>query len=180
MSTPATAPPARAKMATGLLAGLLLVVGGLLFFAIYILVPNHFDALETIGVLSVIFALLCYLSQSLSVQPSVQRALGWGFYGLGFTLLLALLLINPGGQLTVFWQLTGLIIVVLILAASIAGIAWRFRNVRSEEVRQEKRTEWQSRPAPSAFSYTAGGPTNAPAPASPPSNSPPTPPAGGR
>jgi MFS family permease len=175
MSTPANAAPTGSKVAAWVVAAILLVVGILLFYGIYLVVSSHFYALLTIGILAVVFALVAYLSESISRQPSVQRAAAWGFYGLGFAVLLLTIGLNPGSTLSTGWQITGLIIVLVLLAASIAGVGWRFRAVASEQGRQIEHGNWQARTPPSAFSYTAGGPTNPPvATTPPPGGSPPS------
>jgi MFS family permease len=169
MTTPATPAPTGSKVAAWIVAAILLVVGILLFYGIYLVVTSHFYALLTIGILAVVFALVAYLLESISRQPSVQRAAAWGFYGMGFAILLLTIGLNPGTTLSAGWQITGLILVLVLLAASIAGVGWRFRSGASEQSRQAEHSNWQARPPPSAFSYTAGGPTNAPVPAPPPS-----------
>ncbi|MFZ1022513.1 MAG: hypothetical protein WAN87_00045 [Thermoplasmata archaeon] len=175
MSTPESSAPKGSKVAAWIVAAILLVVGILLFYGIYLVVTSHFYALLTIGILAVVFALVAYLSESISRQPSVQRAAAWGFYGMGFAILLLTIGLNPGATLSTGWQITGLILVLVLLAVSIAGVGWRFRAVATEQGRQAEHSNWQARPPPSAFSYTAGGPTNPPVPAAPPpSGSPPS------
>jgi hypothetical protein len=168
MSTPTPPAPTGSKVAAWVVAAILLVVGVLLFYGIYLVVTNHFYALLTIGIVAVVFALVAYLAESISRQPSVQRAAAWGFYGMGFAVLLLTIGLNPGTTLTAGWQITGLIIVLVLLAASIAGVGWRYRSTASEQSRQTERTTWESKSPPSAFSYTTGGPTNPPVPTPPP------------
>src|SRR5208282_3649933 len=89
-STPTGAsPPARQGWSAGLLAGLFLVAAALLFALIYITVPqNHeFTALLLIGVVALLFALVCYLAESASRDPAAQRSLAWGFLAMGFATL---------------------------------------------------------------------------------------------
>ncbi len=174
MSTSATPTPVSGKIAGGIVGAILLIIGILLFVGIYLVVSSHFYALLTIGILAVVIALVAYLAESISRQPSIQRAAAWGFYGMGFAVLVLTIGLNPGSTLTAGWQITGLIIVLVFLAISVAGVGWRFRSAASEQGRQIERTNWQSRPPPSAFSYTAGGPTNSPT--SPPSPAQGTPP----
>jgi len=180
--TPSAMQPVRAKWSGALLTGLFLILAVLIFLLLYytFTANQHYDALLLIGVVSLIFALGCYLAESLSRDPSYQRSLAWGFFGMGF----AVLFLTVGlGQyylgssvISTTDQLTGLVILVAVLIVTVALIAWRGRAVRATQNQQIPRAEWRKEPAPSAFTYAAANspsvPTTAPPPSSPPSNPP--------
>ncbi len=165
----------REKWSGWLLTGLFLVVAVLLFAAIYLTLPaqSHFWALVAIGILSLFFALGSYLMEAMSRDPTAQRSLAWGFFGMGFAVLLLTFGLGPSyAILSTVDALVSLTIVVVVLAISVALIAWRGRAVRAAQNQEVARAAWRQEPAPSALSYaTARSP-------SVPSSAPPAPPAG--
>ncbi len=178
-ATVPTAPPAPSTarlLGAALLTGLLLVAAGLLFAALYVVLPaqHHYGALLAIGVLSLFFALGAYLAESLSRNPAAQRALAWGFFGMGFAVLLVTVALGPMyGALTVLGQLLGLLITVLALVIAIAFIAWRARTVEATARRLAMRAAWQSSQPASALDYPAAtGPSVPQVPPSPPASDP--------
>ncbi len=172
--------PVSTKWSGGLLTGLFLVLAVLVFLLLYysFTANQHYTALLLIGVVSLLFALGCYLAESLSRDPGYQRSLAWGFFGMGFAVLFLTVGLGPYyiSSISTTDQLTGLVILVAVLIVTVALIAWRVRAVRATANQQVPRAEWRSETAPSAFSYAAANspsvPTTAPPPASPPSKPP--------
>jgi peptidoglycan/LPS O-acetylase OafA/YrhL len=172
--------PVRTKWSGALLTALFLVLAAVIFLLIYytFTANQHYTALLLIGVVSLIFALGCYLAESLSRDPSYQRSLAWGFFGMGF----AVLFLTVGlGQyylgssvVSTTDQLTGLAILLVVLIVSVALIAWRVRAVRATQNQQIPRAAWRNEAAPSAFSYAAANSPSVPTTAPPPPASPPS------
>lgn len=144
-------------MSGALFGGLLLAIAALLFIGIYYALPqaDHFFALITIGFLSLVFALGGYLGQALTRDPTPTRLATYGFLGMGFAVLLLTIILAPGNPLTVLLQIVGLVLVLLLLAGVAAFAWWRAGTLGREARRVERRQEWASAPAPSAFSYAA-------------------------
>jgi hypothetical protein len=168
------------RIAAPVVAAILLVAAIVVFVGTYFLLPQngHYLALVTIGLLSLVFAAVSYLAQSLSrANPFPQRTLAWGFYAFGFALLLVTFAIPaPAYNLALVWQITGLVLTLIALAGSIAGIAWRSRTLAAEAPRAAARAEWRGRPPTSAFDYatahSSDSPTTSPPPSPPPSRGP--------
>jgi uncharacterized membrane protein YccC len=159
---------------------LFLLIAAVLFFLVYVVTPQsqHFYGLLWIGILALIFAILCYLAEAFSRDPSAQRSLAWGFYGMGFTVLFLTIGLAPSYGISLgLWQLVGLLLTAIALGISIALIAWRIRALGSTQARESVREQWRERPAPSAFSYAAANspsvPSTAPPASAPGSDSPP-------
>ncbi len=163
-----------------MITALFLVVAALAFAAIYLTITadRGFWALITIGIVALVFSLGAYLMESVSRQPTAQRSLAWGFFGMGFAVLILTVALGPSyGVLSTVWMLWGLVIVLAVLIVAVALIAWRVRSVRATENLQVARTAWRTEPTASAFSYAAANSPSVPATAPPPpaSNSPPPP-----
>jgi peptidoglycan/LPS O-acetylase OafA/YrhL len=139
------------------IVGVFALVAALLFAAIFLSLPGnqHFYALVTIGILSLVFALGAYLSQALAPDPTMPRALSWGFAGLGFALLVGTILTNPANTLNFIAQLVTLIVVLLFVAVTLLGAYWRSRTVESARARLEQRDAWRSQTPRSALDYSA-------------------------
>jgi hypothetical protein len=164
------------------LTAIFLVIAGLVFYLVYLSLPGsqHFYALLWIGILSLIFAIFCYLAEAISLNPTVQRSLAWAFFGLGFTTLFLTVGLAPSyGVALGIWQPIGFLILAIALGISIALIAYRVRFVRRTAVREQRREEWREGSAPSAFSYAAANSPSVPSTAPPPSPPGGTPPSGG-
>jgi hypothetical protein len=168
------------KWSGWVLTALFLGVAVLVFSAIYLTITGnqHFYALIAIGILSLVFALGCYLAESFSRDPAAQRSLAWGFFGMGFAVLLLTIGLGPTyGVLGTIVQLWSLAVVIVVLMVAIALIAWRGRAVRATANEQVSRAAWRNEIPPSAFSYAAANapsvPTTAPPP---PEGAPPSPP----
>src|SRR5580658_7752732 len=173
-------PPAKTRWSGILLTVIFLVVAALLFFIIYIAFPTdqHFGGLLWIGILALIFAILSYLAESFSKDPSAQRSLAWGFFGMGFAVLFLTIGLAPSYGISLgIWQYVGLLFTAIALAISVALIGWRLRALRSTASREAVREQWHERPAPSAFSYATANspsvPSTAPGPSAPSGNPPP-------
>ncbi len=172
--------PVRDKWSATVLSVLFVVIAVLVFAALYVTLPGsqHFYGLLAIGIVALFFALGCYLAEAVSRQPTAQRSLAWGFFGMGFAVLFLTIGLGPYyNVLSTMWQLWGLVILVVVLFVSVALIAWRGRAVRATANQQVPRQAWRNEPAPSAFSYAAAQGPSVPATAPPPpSNPPPSPP----
>ncbi len=154
-----------------LLAGLLLLIAALIFVGVYFALPqdDHFFGLITIGILSLVFALGAYLSQSLTRDPSAVRLATFGFLGMGFAVLLLTIVLGPSNPLTFVGQIVGLVLVLLVLVGIVVFARWRASTMGREAVREERRQAWSSAPAPSAFDYAAAQKAAGPPPQAPPS-----------
>jgi MFS family permease len=165
-ASPPALQPVRTKWSGWLITGLFLIVAALVFAAIYLTITSDhgFWALITIGIVALVFALGSYLMESVSRQPDAQRSLAWGFFGMGFAVLILTIALGPTyGVLSTVNMLWGLASVLAVLIIAVALIAWRIRAVRATENQQVSRTAWREEPAPSAFSYAAGNAPSVPA-----------------
>ncbi len=164
--------PVRTTWSAPLLTALFLIVAALVFAAIYFTVTadRGFWALLLIGIVALIFALGSYLMESVSRRPTAQRSLAWGFFGMGFAVLILTIALGPTyGVLSTVWMLWGLVIVIAVLIVAVALMGWRVRAVRATENQQVARTSWRQEPAPSAFSYAAANAPSVPVTSPPPS-----------
>jgi len=166
-----TTVPVRTRWSAWLLTALFVGVAAILFTLIYLTLPahQHYGALLLIGVLSLFFAIGCYLAESLSRDPMAQRSLAWGFFGLGFAVLYLSIGLAPyyGLLSTLFW-LFGLLLTTVALIVAIVLIAWRVRAVGRTANREVKREAWRNQSPPSAFSYAAANSPSVPQAAPPP------------
>jgi len=181
MTTPSSAiQPVPTRWSGALLTALFVVLAAVVFLLIYYAFPanQHYLGLLVIGVVSLIFAIGCYLAESFSRDPSYQRSLAWGFFGMGFAVLFLTVGLGPYyvSGITVVEQLAGLVILIVVLIVSVALIAWRVRALRATENQQVPRAAWRSETAPSAFSYAAANSPSVPKanqiPTNPPANPP--------
>jgi hypothetical protein len=180
---PAPTPASRTRWNGWVLTGLFLIVAALVFLLCYVSFPanSHYTGLILIGILALLFALGCYLMEAFSRQPTAQRSLAWGFFGMGFAVLFLSIGLGPSyGAISTTYSLIGLIVVLVVLIVTVALIGWRIRAVQATENQQIPREAWRNEPAPSAFSYAAANspsvPSTAPAAVPPASNSPSNPP----
>lgn len=167
------------RIAAGLITGILVVAAGILFVGFYLLFPGngHAFSLLLIGMVAVVFAAIAYLMESFSRAPTYQRATAWGFYAFGFAVLLLTLGLNPTSYLSLAQQLIGVVVTLLFLAGSIAGIAWRYRTAASVAPREAERAAWRASTPASAFDYSAAH--AATVPVTPPASSGKSPPSTG-
>ena len=172
--------PVRDRWSGLVLTVIFLVLAVVLFTAIYLSLPGqqHYWALITIGILSLVFALGSYLLESLSREPMAQRSLAWGFFGMGFAVLFLTGGLAPTyGLVSTVLALYTIVFLLVVLIVTVALIAWRGRAVRATENQQVARAAWRNEPAPSAFSYGTANSPSVPATAPPPpSPNPPSPP----
>jgi hypothetical protein len=172
-STPtAGSPPARQGWSAGLLTGLFLVAAALLFYGIYLGFPqNHeFTALLLIGVVALIFAVACYLLESASRDPAAQRSLAWAFLAMGFATLFLTVGLGPTYNVESFGSmLLGLFVLVIVLAITIALIAWRIRGVQQTARQQVARESWRAEAPVSALNYATANSPSVPSTSPPPS-----------
>lgn len=177
-ATPPAMQPVPTKWSGALLTALFLVLAVVIFLLLYytFTADQHYTALLLIGVVSLIFALGCYLAESLSRNPSYQRSLAWGFFGMGFAVLFLTVGLGPYyiSSISTTDQLTGLAILLVVLIITVALIAWRIRAVRTTQNQQIPRASWRSEAAPSAFSYAAAKSPSVPSTAPPPPATPPS------
>jgi MFS family permease len=169
--------PVGDKWSGWVLTALFLVIAVLVFAAIYLTLPGnqHFYALLAIGILALIFAVGSYLAESVSRDPTAQRSLAWGFFGMGFAVLLLTIGLGPSyGVLSTVLQLWGLAVVVVVLFIAVALIAWRGRAVRATVNEQVSRAGWRNEPPPSAFAYSTANSPSVPTTVPPPPGSPPS------
>ncbi|HYK92579.1 MAG TPA: hypothetical protein VEY07_00865, partial [Thermoplasmata archaeon] len=98
-----------ASMSGAIFGVILLAIAALIFFGIYVALPanQHFFALITIGILSLVFALGGYFSQALTREPSMIRLVTYGFLAMGFAMLVLTLLVAPDNPLTLMLQIMG-------------------------------------------------------------------------
>ncbi len=176
MSTPPRQPvPVRDRWSPWVLTALFLAAALLLFLLVWYLYPasQHYYALLIIGVLALFLSLGCYLAESLSRQPTAQRSLAWGFFGLGFAVLYLSVGLGPTYHLIgMVDMLLGLLLITIALIVTVALIGWRGRALRRTANREIPRETWRQEPTASAFSYAAANspsvPEAAPAPGSTP------------
>jgi hypothetical protein len=175
-------PTARQGIGAGVLTALFLAGAALLFFVIYLAFPqNHeFGALLLIGSLALVFAVVCYLSESFSRDPAAQRSLAWAFLAMGFaTLFLSVGLGPTYGVESVFGMLVGLLVLIVLLAIAVGLIIWRTRAVAATAHQEVARKAWRSEAPVSAFSYSTANSPSVPATSPPPAAGNGNPPSGG-
>jgi hypothetical protein len=175
---PSGSPPARvAGWGAWLLAAIFLVIAALVFAALYYALPasNHWWALLGIGIVALIFAGASYLAEAASRDPTIQRSLAWGFFGMGFAVLLLTLAVgHMYSVLSIVDELIGLVLVLIALFASVGLMMWRVRAVARTQAREAPREAWRKEPTPSALTYAAANSPAVPAVTPPPTeNSPP-------
>jgi len=171
-------PPARPVAGWGawVLAALFLIVAALIFAALYFAYPvsNHWWALIGIGIIALFFSLGSYLAEAASREPTIQRALAWGFFGMGFAVLIITIAIGPMyGVLTTVGMLVGLAVTVAAVFIAVGLMMWRVRGVARTAAREAPREAWRQEPTPSALSYSTATSPSVPAVTPPPAQTPP-------
>ena len=139
------------------LAAIFLVIAVLIFAALYLLYPasNHWYALIGIGVIALVFSLGSYLAEAASRGPTIQRSLAWGFFGMGFAVLLITTAIGPMySVLSVAGALIGLVVILAALFVTVGLMMWRVRSVARTAAREQPREAWREEPPKSALSYS--------------------------
>jgi MFS family permease len=180
-SMPAAGPSRGFSIGAWILAAIFLVIAVLVFAALFFAFPahGHWDALVGIGIVALIFSLGSYLAEAASREPTIQRSLAWGFFGMGFAVLLLTFAIAPMyGTLSTVDALISLVVVLFALGLSVGLMMWRVRSVARTAAREAPREAWRREPSPSALTYsTATSPSVAavtppPPPKDPPARSP--------
>lgn len=174
-AAPAPASAPAAKWSPVILTALLLLAAGLLFAAIYFALPadHEFYALVLIGILALFFCVASYFAEALSRTPVAQRSMAWGFFGMGFAVLFASVLLGPMYiGLSIVVELIALVVLVLALVVAVAFVGWRSRSKAATRERLAKREAWQAANSPSALDYAAArSPTSPQIPTPPPAES---------
>jgi len=173
----ATASPTGTTSTGAIVASIAIVAASaLLFIAIWLAISpqdNHYLALLTIGIVSLVFALVCYFGRAFTRAGSALQALSWGYAGFGFVLLIGSLLFGAPAIGAVF-EFVGLFLVAILIGAVGVLAVWRRNSDRMTQAREAKRETWRAATPRSAFDYSTARP-NVPAPTAPPSDG--TPPA---
>ncbi len=170
-------PPAKvAGWGAWVLAAIFLVIAALIFAALYydLTAANHWWALLGIGLVALVFAGGSYLAEASSRDPTIQRSLAWGFFGMGFAILLLTLAVgHMYGVISIVVALLGLVLVLIALFASVGLMMWRVRAVARTASREAPREAWRKEPTPSALTYAAANSPSVPAVTAPPAENPP-------
>ncbi len=180
MSTPG--PPPRGTSSGAIVATIAVAAASvLLFIAIWFALPqdSHYLALATIGIVSLIFALVSTLGRAFTRAGDALKALAWGYAGLGFALLIgSLVLAGSMSIIGIVIELVGLVIVVVLIGI-VAGLAvWGAGSARMTQQREMRREAWRASQPRSAFDYTTARPNVPSSPAPAPDESSPTAPPG--
>jgi uncharacterized membrane protein len=174
MATATTARPQPAGWGAWVLAALFLIIAALVFAGLYYSLANpdnHWYGLLAIGIVALFFSLGSYLAESASREPTIQRSLAWGFFGMGFAVLLFTVgLGTMYGVTDLVGVLIGLIVVVVALFVSVGLMMWRIRSVARTRAREPPREAWRQEPTPSALSYATATSPSVPAVTPPPSS----------
>jgi MFS family permease len=180
MSTPGT-PTARtssgAIVGTIALAAASVLVFVLIWFAV---IGYHHDlALATIGIVSLVFALVSSISRAFTRGGAALKSLSWGYAGLGFALLIgSLVLAGSMSVIGVTLELVGLVIVVVMIGIVAMLAVWGAGSARMTQQREMRRAAWQASNPRSAFDYTTARPNVPASSSSAPDESPPSAPPG--
>jgi len=153
------------------LAALFLVVAALIFAAIYYTLTgfNHYFALIAIGIIALFFSLGSYLAEAASRDPTIQRALAWGFFGMGFADLIVTIALGPTyGVFGTVAALVALAITIAALFIAVGLMIWRVRAVARTQAREAPREAWRQEPTPSALSYATANSASVPVVTPPP------------
>jgi O-antigen/teichoic acid export membrane protein len=145
----------------------------LLFVAIWFALPqySHYLALATIGIVSLIFALVTSLGRAFTRDGGSFKSLSWGYAGLGFALLVgSVVLAGSASILGVVLELTLLVIVVVVIGIVAGLAAWGSGSARMAQQREMQREAWRASTPPSAFDYTTARPNIPGAPATAPTS----------
>ncbi len=181
MATVPSADRARpAAWGAWVLAAIFLVIAGLVFAGLYFAYPNqnHWWALIGIGIVALFFSLGSYLAEAASREPTIQRSLAWGFFGMGFAVLFLSVALGPTyGVLSTVSAIEGLIVVLVALFVSVGLMMWRVRALHATAVREAPREAWRAEAPRSALDYAAANSPSVTAVTPPPrSNAPASPP----
>ena len=141
------------RIAAALLGAVVLAVLVLLFVILYLAIPDRSDALLDMGVLALLLGLVSYFAQSLSREPTVQRAVAWGLGAMGFAMLFLTIWVVPPSGISSMAQLVATLFLAIILAITLSLGYWRIQSVARTHAREERRADWDRSTPPSAFDY---------------------------
>jgi MFS family permease len=154
-----------------ILAALFLAIAVLIFGAIYftLTASNHYFALLAIGIIAVFFSLGSYLAEGASREPTIQRSLAWGFFGMGFAILVVTIALGPTyGVFSMVGAFVGLAITLAVLFIAVGLMMWRVRALHATAAREAPREAWRKEPTPSALTYSTATSPSVPAVTPPP------------
>ena len=174
--TPAATPTGGAAVVTIVI----LVASVLIFVAIWFALPqySHYLALATIGIVSLVFALLTSVGRAFTRASGGLKSVSWGYAGLGFALLIgSLVLAGAASIIGAVLELVFLVIVVILIGIVAGLAAWGSGSARMAQQREMRREAWRASTPRSAFDYTTARPNipATPAPAADESSSNPPP-----
>lgn len=175
MSAPAPSP---ARVSTGAIVASIAIVAAsaLLFIALWLALPSttgHYLGLATIGIVSLVFALVCFFGRAFTRAGSVLQALSWGYAGFGFVLLIGSLIVGAP-TIGVVLEFIGLFLIAVMIGAVAVLAVWRRNADQMTQAREARREAWRASTPRSAFDYTTARPN---VPASSPGSSDGSPPA---
>ncbi len=177
----AAAPPSP-RVSTGALVASIAIVAAsaLLFIALWLALPSstgHYLALATIGIVSLVFALVCFFGRAFTRAGSALQALSWGYAGFGFVLLIGSLIVGAP-KIGAVLEFVGLFLVAIMIGAVAVLAVWRRNADQMTQAREARRETWRASTPRTAFDYTTARPNVPAAPPAPSDGSPPNAPPG--
>jgi hypothetical protein len=157
----AAPPTAPSSSASAIVTIVIAVASILLFVAIWFALPqhSHYLALATIGIVSLIFALICAVGRAFTRAGGSLKSLSWGYAGLGFALLIgSLVLAGSMSIIGIVFELVGLVLVVVLIGIVAGLAAWGSGSARMTAQREMRRDAWRASEPRSAFDYTTARP----------------------
>ena len=140
------------RIAGTLFVAILVLIAALVFAGIYFALPSdHVAALLSIGVVSLVFALVADPGPVGDPKPRHAARARLGVRG---ARLRGTLRDHPRPGFSVTTEIIALILVLLALAVMVAGVWWMGRSQSADAPRMEARRDWDSRPPQSALSYS--------------------------
>ncbi|MCL4342391.1 MAG: hypothetical protein M1267_00845 [Candidatus Thermoplasmatota archaeon] len=120
------------KKVAGLAAAVVVVIISLLaFYLSYVSIGNKQEAFAVIGLLSILFAIISYLTIAFFSSIPVVRGFVWAYYIFGVGSLVY-------GTAIVAFSVLYLILVLLLVLISIVFIYWRISNTNPGESKENK------------------------------------------
>lgn len=158
----------------------IVAASALLFIALWLALPSstgHYLALATIGIVSLVFALVCFFGRAFTRAGSALQALSWGYAGFGFVLLIGSLIVGAP-KIGAVLEFVGLFLVAIMIGAVAVLAVWRRNADQMTQAREARRETWRASTPRSAFDYTTARANVPAAPAAPSDGSPPNAPPG--
>ncbi len=113
-----------------LVAVILTIFAGLLFYYIIEPSPDKANAVATVGILSLVFSFIGYLLYAFVGVNKILRGFVWLYYVLGFAFLFI--------SVTVLrFDIVYIILLLLVLAVSLILIRWRIGSLKDMTVRKQ-------------------------------------------